>query len=118
MKIGAGVGSGAGELVGEGEEIDAAEWQARYRSEELPECPLEIVASEADNAMGTRYFVERRDELAELLASREETRRGHRHLPIQRGGEVPHAPIARVDLAMEHCTARKSSPPAAAGRDI
>jgi alpha-ketoglutarate-dependent taurine dioxygenase len=50
------------------DDIDAAEWQAKYRSEELPECPLEIVASEADNALGAEYFVQRRDELAELLA--------------------------------------------------
>lgn len=50
------------------EGIDVAEWQAKYRSEELPACPLEIVASAADNAMGKEYFIQRRDELAELLA--------------------------------------------------
>ena len=50
------------------DDIDVAEWQEKYRSEDLPACPLEIVASAADNAEGAGYFVRRRDELAELLA--------------------------------------------------
>jgi hypothetical protein len=49
-------------------DIDVDEWQAKYKAEELPECPLEIVATDADNAMGKEYFLQRREELEALLA--------------------------------------------------
>ena len=50
-------------------EIDVDEWQAKYRSEDKPACPIEIVATPEDNAKGAAYFVERRDELKEILAT-------------------------------------------------
>lgn len=49
-------------------EIDVDEWQAKYRAEESVVCPIEIVASAADNAAGAQYFVENRDELKATLA--------------------------------------------------
>jgi len=48
-------------------DIDVAEWQKKYREEDLPTCPFEVVADAAANAEGADYFVRRREELAELL---------------------------------------------------
>ena len=50
------------------EDIDVDEWQATYKAEDKPACPIEIVATPEDNAKGAAYFVERRDELKEILA--------------------------------------------------
>ena len=47
--------------------IDVAEWQAKYKSEDLPVCPVEVIATPEDNAMGEKYFVERRDELVRVM---------------------------------------------------
>lgn len=48
--------------------INVAEWQAKYKSEKDVACPVEVIASAADNAKGAAYFVERREELEQLLA--------------------------------------------------
>lgn len=50
------------------QDIDVAEWQEKYKSEEDVACPIEIVASEQDNQEGAGYFVRRREELQEILA--------------------------------------------------
>jgi len=47
--------------------IDVAEWQAKYKAEDMPSCPVEVVATPEDNAKGAAYFVERREEFAEML---------------------------------------------------
>ena len=47
--------------------IDVAEWQAKYKSEDLPICPVEVIATPEDNAMGEKYFVERRDEFIAMM---------------------------------------------------
>jgi hypothetical protein len=47
--------------------LDVAEWQTKYKSEDMPACPIEIVATPADNAMGEKYFIEKRGELAAIL---------------------------------------------------
>ena len=49
-----------------GDEI--ARWQAQYREEDLPVCPVEVHATAADNAKGADYFIENRDMIKELLA--------------------------------------------------
>jgi hypothetical protein len=49
------------------EGIDVADWQAKYKSEDMPTCPIEVVATPEDNAMGEKYFVDRREELMEIL---------------------------------------------------
>jgi len=49
------------------DDLNLEEWQATYKSEDLPTSPLEIVATPEDNAMGVEYFVSQRDEIAELL---------------------------------------------------
>jgi len=48
--------------------LDAAEWQKKYQEEDMPACPVEVVATAADNAMGLEYFVQRRDEFEAMLA--------------------------------------------------
>jgi len=48
--------------------IDVDEWQAKYKEEDMPVCPVEVVATPEANAQGAAYFVERREEFAELLA--------------------------------------------------
>jgi len=50
------------------ENIDVTEWQAKYRAEDEVACPVEIVASDEDNAEGVAYFERRREELQEILA--------------------------------------------------
>ena len=54
----------ADDLVGD--EID--KWQAQYKSEDIPLCPVEVHATPEANAAGMDYFIERREEFAELLA--------------------------------------------------
>jgi len=54
----------AGDLKGD----EVARWQAQYKAEDLPLCPLEIHATAEDNAKGADYFIEKRDELTALLA--------------------------------------------------
>jgi len=49
------------------EDIDVAEWQAKYKAEDDVTCPVEVFASAADNAEGEAYFVRRREELMEML---------------------------------------------------
>jgi hypothetical protein len=47
--------------------IDIDEWQKKYKEEDLPLCPIEIHATEAANAAGAAWFVERKDELKATL---------------------------------------------------
>jgi len=49
------------------DDIDAAEWQKKYKEEDMPLCPIEIHATPEDNAKGLQYFVEKRAEFEELL---------------------------------------------------
>jgi len=49
-------------------DIDVAEWQKIYKSEDDVTCPIEIHASAEDNAEGVAYFERRREELQEILA--------------------------------------------------
>jgi len=54
----------AEDLVGD----ELTKWQQKYKEEDLPVCPVEVVATAADNAKGADYFIEQREELAALLA--------------------------------------------------
>jgi len=54
----------ANDLVGD----ELTKWQEKYRSEDLPTCPVEVVATPEDNAAGIDYFLENRDKLMEMLA--------------------------------------------------
>jgi len=47
--------------------IDLKEWQAKYKSEDDITCPFEIHATPEANAAGVQYFVDRREELMEML---------------------------------------------------
>ena len=49
------------------ETIDLDEWQAKYKAEDLPTCPVEIHATPEANAAGADYFIERRDEFKAML---------------------------------------------------
>jgi hypothetical protein len=49
------------------DKIDVAEWQAKYKSEDMPACPVEVFATPEDNAKGEQYFLERREEFAKML---------------------------------------------------
>ena len=51
------------------EGLDVEEWQQKYRSEDLPACPIEVVATPEDNAAGRAYFLENRERFAEMLAT-------------------------------------------------
>lgn len=51
----------------EADGLDVDEWQAKLKAEDLPACPFEVVATNADNAEGEAYFVRRRDEFKEML---------------------------------------------------
>jgi len=53
--------------VWDADELDVAYWQAKFKEEDLPACPLELVATPEANAKGIGYFVERRDEIKQLL---------------------------------------------------
>jgi len=50
------------------DEINVAEWQQKYREEDAPACPVQIVATAEDNAMGLDYFKQNRAQLHEMLA--------------------------------------------------
>lgn len=47
--------------------INIREEQSRYRKEGLPACPLEVVATPEDNAMGAAYFAENSERFRSLL---------------------------------------------------
>jgi hypothetical protein len=49
------------------DDIDIDEWQSTYRKEDLPVCPIEIHATDAANAAGAAWFLERRAELKATL---------------------------------------------------
>ena len=53
--------------IWDADEIDIEAWQKQYREEGLPTCPIEIHATEAANAAGAAWFVERREELKATL---------------------------------------------------
>ena len=53
--------------IWDADEIDIEAWQKQYREEGLPVCPIEIHATEAANAAGAAWFVERREELKATL---------------------------------------------------
>ena len=53
--------------IWQAEDIDVGEWQAKYKAEDMPACPHEIIATPADNAKGADYFIENRDEIKTLL---------------------------------------------------
>merc|ERR1712087_108248 len=54
--------------IWDAEDIDVDHWQQQYANEDRPVCPVEIVATSADNAAGASYFEERAEELkAKLL---------------------------------------------------
>lgn len=54
--------------VWDADELDIAYWQEKYSSEEARTCPIEVVATDAANALGEAYFRDRKDEFADLLA--------------------------------------------------
>ena len=41
--------------------LDVDMWQKNYKDENLAACPIEVVATDAANAQGEEYFLERRD---------------------------------------------------------
>ena len=44
--------------------LSAVDWQKKYKAEgDLPVCPVEVVATTKDNAMGVEYFVQNRAEI-------------------------------------------------------
>jgi len=47
--------------------IDYMKMQEEMRKEDLPTCPIEVVASSADNAAGADHFIQKREEYRELL---------------------------------------------------
>lgn len=49
--------------------LDVDMWQKKYKDENLAACPIEVVATDAANAQGEEYFLERRDEFKEMLAT-------------------------------------------------
>lgn len=49
------------------DDIDIDKWQSIYRKEDLPVCPIEIHATDAANAAGAAWFLERKDELKATL---------------------------------------------------
>jgi len=49
------------------DELDIEFWQKKYKEEDLPVCPIEVIATPEANAQGVAYFTERRDELKALL---------------------------------------------------
>ena len=56
------------ETYWDADSIDIDEWQAKYKAEDKPACPVEVVATPEDNAKGVAYFIERREEFKEMLA--------------------------------------------------
>jgi len=48
-------------------DLDVDEWQSKYKEEDMPTCPIEVVATPEDNAKGADYFIENREKLAEML---------------------------------------------------
>mmetsp|Transcript_11520 Transcript_11520/g.21783 ORF Transcript_11520/g.21783 Transcript_11520/m.21783 type:complete len:457 (+) Transcript_11520:49-1419(+) len=50
------------------DDIDWKSWQEKYREEDLATCPIEIHATPEANAAGAQYFIENRENFAEVLA--------------------------------------------------
>jgi len=53
--------------IWDADDIDLDYWQAEYKKEGLPTCPVEVVATAAANSAGREYFVERAAEFREML---------------------------------------------------
>ena len=53
--------------VWDADELDIEYWQKKYKEEDLPLCPIEVIATPEANKQGVAYFVERRDELKAML---------------------------------------------------
>jgi len=49
------------------EVLDIKQWQETYKAEDDVACPVEVHATPEDNAMGKEYFVQRREEIQEML---------------------------------------------------
>lgn len=49
------------------DDLDIEFWQKKYKEEDLPLCPIEVIATPEANKQGVAYFTERRDELKALL---------------------------------------------------
>jgi len=49
------------------DELDIEFWQKKYKEEDLPLCPIEVIATPEANKQGVAYFVERRVELKAML---------------------------------------------------
>ena len=48
--------------------LSAVDWQKKYKAEgDLPVCPVEVVATAKDNAMGVEYFVQNRAKIQAML---------------------------------------------------
>lgn len=54
--------------IWDADDLDIGYWQKKYQEEDLPACPIEVHATEAANAQGKEYFLQRRDEFKEMLA--------------------------------------------------
>ncbi len=50
------------------DDLDVEFWQKKYKEETPVACPVEVVATPEANAAGKAWFIERKDELTELLA--------------------------------------------------
>ena len=50
------------------DEVDVDEWQAKYRAEDMPTCPIEVVATPEANAQGVAYFEANKEKFAAMLA--------------------------------------------------
>lgn len=53
--------------VWDADSLDLDKWQSIYKREVLPVCPIEIHATDAANAAGAAWFLERKDELKATL---------------------------------------------------
>ena len=53
--------------VWDADELDIEYWQKKYKEEDLPLCPIEVIATPEANKQGVAYFIERRDELKAML---------------------------------------------------
>jgi hypothetical protein len=53
--------------IWDADDLDVLDWQKKYKEEDLPACPIEVVASKEANAKGVAYFVERKEEIKAML---------------------------------------------------
>merc|ERR1719171_165369 len=53
--------------IWDADELDVAYWQQKYKEEDLPACPIEVIATPEANAAGVSYFAQRKEEIKDML---------------------------------------------------